>query len=101
MKYISVSELNKHSENYYIVDIRERYEYEFGNIGSVNIPMGEVFKRLEELPKDKHIVFMCKSGKRASALVNLLITEFHLENCSIMEGGIEAWQQVIPDLTIE
>jgi len=102
MQFLSPSEINSNKTEFYIVDIREKYEYDFSNIQCINIPMGEVCHRIHELPTDKKIVLMCKSGKRASALCNLLSVDFALENIAVMEGGIEAWrQQVEPTLILE
>jgi sulfur-carrier protein adenylyltransferase/sulfurtransferase len=93
MHPISLSEIIDNPDHYCIIDIRENYEFEFGNIGSKHIPMAEVMDRFQELPKEKMLVFMCKSGARASALSNLLATEKGLKNQRYLEGGIEEWKE--------
>jgi rhodanese-related sulfurtransferase len=95
MNCISPLEVSKNPETYFILDIREPYEYEFVNIQTINIPMSEVCQRLQELPKDKTIVLMCQSGNRASALGNLLEVEFCITNILVMEGGIKAWKEQV------
>lgn len=79
------------NEAYLILDIREPYELEICTISALTIPMAEVADRINEIPADKHIVVMCKSGQRAAAVANMLATEFNLPQVSVMEGGILGW----------
>lgn len=52
--------------NEYIIDVREKYEYDQGHIkGAVNIPLSELRKRINEIPKDKKIYLHCRSGQRS------------------------------------
>lgn len=95
MKIISAIEVSENLDSYFIIDIREPYEYSFSNIRTVNIPMAEVCQHLDELPKDKPLVLMCKSGNRAAALGNLLSVDYGLSNVYVMEGGITAWKEQV------
>jgi len=83
-----------------IVDIRENYEFNNCNIGFLHIPMGEINDRIHEIPKDKKLIIMCQSGRRAEAVANLLETEFKLHHVYLMEGGIIAWKEKI-DQTLQ
>lgn len=103
MNYTSPEQVKQQIEKQaaIILDIREEYEYEICSIASIKIPMAEVTVRVNELPSDKNVVVMCKSGKRAEAVANMLITEQSMTNVSIMEGGILAWiDKVEPNLEI-
>jgi len=103
MRIISALELNEalhHGENYEIIDIREPYEYAVCNIGSKHIPMGDLCDRLAELPSTKNLVIMCRSGKRAEAMANLLTTDFEMNNIWILDGGILAWKEQV-DQTLD
>lgn len=93
MKYSSVEEICNEVESgkMIILDIRDQYETEICSIDSLHIPMGELFTRLNELPTDKAIAVMCRSGKRAEAVTNVLITEHNRTDAVVMEGGILAW----------
>ena len=95
MRYISVDDAHKRVENgqMMILDIREPYEFEICSINSLQIPMADVISRVSELPRDKDIAVMCRSGKRAEAVTNLLATEHDLINSYVLEGGILAWIQ--------
>jgi adenylyltransferase/sulfurtransferase len=95
MELISAVEINNNRELYYIVDIREPYEYEFSNINTINIPMNEVCLHLKELPKNKKIVLMCHTDNRSSALANLLSVEFEMSNIYVMKGGIKSWKELV------
>jgi len=67
----------------YLLDVRTPGEYADGHIdGAVNIPVGDLDARLEELPaRDTTIVVYCKSGVRSSKAKKLLegkgYTEVH------------------------
>jgi adenylyltransferase/sulfurtransferase len=103
MRIISALELNdamQKGQEFEIVDVREPYEYDACNIGSVHIPMGEICNRIADLPKDKNIVIMCRSGKRAEAVANILMTDYSISNVYILDGGILAWKDQI-DSTLD
>ncbi|MBU5454395.1 FAD-dependent oxidoreductase [Caproiciproducens sp. MSJ-32] len=76
-KQINVDKLRELVENNaFIVDVRERMEYENGHIkGTVNIPLSELRVRYKEIPKDKPVYLHCRTGQRsynaAVALKNL------------------------------
>ena len=53
-----------------IIDVREPAEFEEGHVeGAVNIPLGDIMKRLDEIPKDDEVVVYCRSGGRAGVAV--------------------------------
>ncbi len=53
-------------EGAYIVDVRERMEFENGHIkGAVNIPLSELRERVNEIPKDKNVYLHCRTGQRS------------------------------------
>ena len=103
MQIISALELHhamQKGQEFEIVDVREPYEYDACNIGSVHIPMGEICNRITDLPKNKNIVIMCRSGKRAEAVANILMTDYSISNVYILDGGILAWKDQI-DSTLD
>lgn len=66
-KQVNVDKVRELAENNaYIIDVREKYEYEEGHIkGAVNIPLCEFRKRLDEIPTDKPVYVHCRSGQRS------------------------------------
>jgi|TARA_R110000737_G_scaffold157205_1_gene185747 rhodanese-related sulfurtransferase len=94
MRWITPRELNSllSSETpCLVVDIRETYETKICQIPSLHIPMAEIAERYMEIPKDKSIVIMCKTGKRAEATANLMECELGFSDLYILEGGILGW----------
>lgn len=60
-------------ENAYIVDVREKEEFEKGHlVKAVNIPLSEIRNRLDEIPKDREVYLHCRSGQRSYNAVMLL-----------------------------
>ena len=90
-----VHERLKSKNDLVILDIREGYELEICGIDAVHIPMEEVQLRLDEIPSDKELIIMCRSGKRAMALANLLETDFEYTDVYVMDGGILQWKELI------
>jgi rhodanese-related sulfurtransferase len=74
-----------------LLDVREDYEFNNGHVpGAAWIPLGELPNRLDELPKDKTIVAVCRSGNRSGQATELLRQQgFDAHN---MQGGMLAWQ---------
>lgn len=75
-----------------ILDVRENDEYAAGHIpGATLVPLGQLASRMSELPKDKTIVAVCRSGNRSGQATELLRQNgFNVHN---MQGGMNAWQQ--------
>lgn len=49
-----------------LVDVRDAKEFQAGTLkGAINIPIGDLEKKIETLPKDKPIVFLCGTGARS------------------------------------
>lgn len=73
-KQVRVSEVRSLVESgAFIIDSRERVEYEEGHIkGAVNIPLSEFRERLDEIPKDKPVYIHCLSSQRSYYMVREL-----------------------------
>lgn len=78
-----------------LLDCREPEEYsdELGHIaGTVLIPVGEVAARAGEVPGDKPIVSICRSGKRALRAAQALRDAGRAE-VWVLTGGMLAWNE--------
>lgn len=75
----------------FIVDVREPGEYAQGHIpGSVLMPLGSLGQRMAELPKDRELVMVCRSGGRSGMATNALNQAgFKAVN---MAGGMLSWR---------
>jgi adenylyltransferase/sulfurtransferase len=73
-----------------VLDVREAWEREIAHLpGTTDIPMGEVTGRLGELPRDRDIVVMCRSGGRSRKVAEYLDGKGY--RVSNLAGGILAW----------
>jgi adenylyltransferase/sulfurtransferase len=80
-----------------LVDVREHYEWAIGNLGpegAVHLPMGDLGRRMDELPRDREVVVMCRSGARSAAVVRTL-QDAGYEAVVNLRGGILAWARDI------
>jgi adenylyltransferase/sulfurtransferase len=80
-----------------LLDCREPFELGICQIdGNVNIPLGQIAQRLDELApwKDKLIVSQCKSGRRSMKALETL-KKHGFTNVVNLEGGILAWADEI------
>jgi rhodanese-related sulfurtransferase len=81
-----------------VLDVREQWEIDIARLSAtLDIPMAEVPARLGELPRDRDIVVMCRSGGRSLEVAQYLDREgLRAHN---LVGGILAWaREVDPDL---
>lgn len=90
---ISVSEaVAKQEAGAFILDVREPSEWNEAHIdGATLIPLGELVSRVNELPKDKEIVVVCRSGNRSAQARDLLVNEGFTQVTS-MAGGLNQWK---------
>jgi adenylyltransferase/sulfurtransferase len=84
----------------FVLDVREPQEYQICRIpGSTLIPLGDLPKRLGELPSGAgapEIVVHCKSGVRSAKAVRLLVDR-GFDRVKNLKGGVLAWvDQVDP-----
>jgi len=71
----------------FILDVREPIELAVENYeGAVNIPLGQLRSRLSELPKDKSINVVCRSGQRAYMATRILLQNSF--NAKTVSGGM-------------
>ncbi len=75
------------ARNGFILDVREPIELAVENIpGALNIPLGQLRARLGELPRDREIHVLCRSGQRAYSATRILLQNgFKVKNIS---GGM-------------
>ena len=76
-----------------LIDVREQTEvaekaYSAKNV--VNIPLGELPNRLAEIPKNKQVIMLCRSGNR-SQRAYLFLKGKGYTNVANMEGGMNGW----------
>ena len=71
----------------FILDVREEPELAVEQVpGMVNIPLGQLRSRLAELPRDREIHVLCRSGQRAYYATRLLLQ--HGFDAKTISGGM-------------
>ena len=84
------SRLDK-GEDLFILDVREPSEYQINRIpGSTLIPLGELPRRYQELPRDREIIAQCKMGARSAKAMEYLKT-VGFTKVKNLRGGILEW----------
>jgi adenylyltransferase/sulfurtransferase len=94
---ISVKELKARrdaGEDFFLLDVREPYEYQIAQIGGTLIPQGEVPNRLAEIPRDREIIVHCRSGARSQRIAEVL-KQAGYNSVVNLAGGILAWSDEI------
>ncbi len=71
-----------------LIDVREEEELESGIIpGYVHMPLSDFDSYADQLPKDRPVVFYCRSGRRSLAAAELA-REWTTQDLYSLAGGI-------------
>lgn len=83
-----------------LIDVRESFEWKVFNLedyGAELIPLHKLQGRLDDLDRDREIVFYCRSGARSGDVVKYL-REHGWDKARNLKGGTLAWaDEVDPD----
>lgn len=105
MADITVQEVKQRldaGEKLNLIDVREVHEHQTANIGGVNIPLGTIAMKLDELAdlKDKEVILYCRSGGRSGSATQFL-RQAGFTNPRNMIGGSLAWKaEIDPTLNV-
>ncbi|MGO8906389.1 MAG: FAD-dependent oxidoreductase [Solirubrobacteraceae bacterium] len=73
--------------NAFVLDVREKVELAVEQVPeAVNIPLGELRSRLDELPRDREILTVCRSGQRAYYAARILVQNGF--DARVLSGGM-------------
>lgn len=74
----------------YLLDVREQDEWDAGRApDAVHIPMGRLSDRAAEIPRDREVFVICRSGGR-SAQVTVALNQAGWLARNV-DGGMQAW----------
>lgn len=80
-------------ENYFVVDVRNKTEWDDGHIpGAHHIMLGTLKDNLATIPKEKTIISQCQSGARSAIGTSLLMAN-GFKKILNLEGGFSAWEK--------
>ena len=76
-----------------LVDVREYPEFAGGHLaGSRLLPLAQLETRAQELPKDREIVLICRTGRRSAEAAEKL-GRLGFDKLGQLEGGVMSWQK--------
>ena len=89
---ISVDEAAaKREAGAFILDVREPEEWvEYHIPGATLIPLGELETRANEVPHDREVVVVCRSGNRSQVGRDILLKS-DFNQVTSMAGGMKQW----------
>ena len=74
-----------------LVDVREPWEFHLCRIeGSVLIPLGELPRRADELPRERSLVMVCHTGRRSQNAA-MFLAQSGFTDVQNLKGGVEGW----------
>ena len=83
-------------EEIVLIDVREPHEWNAGHIESAtHIPMSQVPQRLAEIPKDKEVVMICRSGGRSAHVQQHLLGAQGYTRVLNLTGGMQRWAREV------
>ena len=87
-------QITEDNANVLLVDVRSPQEYQYdGHIeGSRLLPLQVLMQRVEELPKDQQIIFICRSGSRSGVACEQL-NHLGYDNVKNFRGGMISWKR--------
>ena len=89
----AVEAYEKYQAGAFFLDVRTEAEYADAHIArSVLIPLDELESRLAEVPHDRDVVVICRSGARSKEGAAIL-RRAGFARVSCLTGGLMAWNQ--------
>jgi phage shock protein E len=91
-KNVSIADLQARPADALVLDVREPWEYAEGHVaGATLIPLAQVADRAGEVPADKPVYVICRSGNR-SAQASEALVKAGKRDIRNVEGGMLAWE---------
>ena len=85
-------------EDWMILDVRSRDEWDEGHIDrSKNVYVGLLKDRFEDVPKDRKVAIVCKTGTRSS-FASSILQRYGYVNITNILGGMDAWKKAGYDI---
>ena len=76
-----------------LLDVREDDEWSAGRApAAVHLPMSELVERLAEVPADRPVAVVCRSGHRSAQVTAYLVAQ--ARSARNVDGGMAAWARL-------
>lgn len=87
----ALADVLRHPDAPLLVDVRSEKEFADGHIaGALNVPLTHLEERLVEVPRDRELVVVCRSGYRSSTAASILRRHTY-PHVTDLVGGMDAW----------
>jgi NADPH-dependent 2,4-dienoyl-CoA reductase/sulfur reductase-like enzyme/rhodanese-related sulfurtransferase len=90
---LSLKEKIENGEDFMLIDCRGRPSYEVSTINTeqtINMPLSEIKKKYEMLPKDIEIIFFCNTSITAY-IAERVMRNMGYSNVKFCDGSLKAW----------
>jgi len=84
---IDLETIIRGNENIKLIDVRQTIEHQYGNLPSINIPIGELVENLVAYNTDEKIILYCKTGSRSEKAIQIML-EHGYTNIAHLNGGL-------------
>ena len=94
---VNAQEVLERKSDLVLIDVREPAEFsgDLGHVaGSELVPLGGLPENMNRIPKDKTVIFICRSGNR-SAHAAAYAKELGFSSVYNMMGGMLFWNQIL------
>ena len=100
--HLSVTEYQEKKANGwqpFLIDVRSDAEYQQKRVSftDLQVPHEEILTRVNEIPKDRDIILLCRSGMRSQMAAMFLAQDgYDSQKLYNLDGGIMAWSNQLP-----
>ena len=100
--HLSVTEYQEKKANGwqpFLIDVRSDAEYQQKRVSftDLQVPHEEILTRVNEIPKDREIILLCRSGMRSQMAAMFLAQDgYDSQKLYNLDGGIIAWSNQLP-----
>ena len=84
----------------FLIDVRSNAEYQQKRVSftDLQVPHEEILTMVNDIPKDRDIILLCRSGMRSQMAAMFLAQDgYNSQKLYNLDGGIMAWSKQVPN----